>query len=499
MTRRRSAVRGLGQHDSEPAHRPEAPEGLWEQDLYGNQHLQELLGRQGAASPESIFQIGREARQIALPHRGALEEAFGESLGDLEVHEGPEAALALDALNAEAATSEGTLLLPPSPGLGLTAEEVAHAQQQGLGPSEATGLDSGRGDPAEIDAKSAASSVVDGEKAAVYQRPRAAVHRQQTGGPTSPTSQQKVASKTLLYIQQGTGLLVIRQPAEPTPEAIEAAFADAGATQCTDWHEVQQNDPTWPLFEALLQARLGAPVSWDALAPVAATIVGSGGQGPGAANTLAAGVAGPWNPPGNQPIPFYIGISAHIAIAQAYRSAHAGELVFTNFTPVSSIVESMMDMGIAATPDGLSGSLGQLRPDILNASMSSLYEIKPQGSEAAATAEAAIYVAAFAEAGVVITLGAAGDRGTSGVLPAPGGFFVYSSPLPGVITYRYQKQPVVPVPKPVPEPVEEPKFEPLEWKYWEEVTGLTGAALLIYLIISEGSRLFPARNLVPVL
>jgi RHS repeat-associated protein len=35
-------------------------------------------------------------------------------------------------------------------------------------------------------------------------------------------------------------------------------------------------------------------------------------------------------------------------------------------------------------------------------------------------------------------------------------------------------------------------------KYWEKITGLTGAALIAYLIISEGSRLFPPRNLVPV-
>jgi RHS repeat-associated protein len=35
-------------------------------------------------------------------------------------------------------------------------------------------------------------------------------------------------------------------------------------------------------------------------------------------------------------------------------------------------------------------------------------------------------------------------------------------------------------------------------KYWEAVTGLTGAALIIYLIVSEGSRLYPPRNLVPV-
>lgn len=46
---------------------------------------------------------------------------------------------------------------------------------------------------------------------------------------------------------------------------------------------------------------------------------------------------------------------------------------------------------------------------------------------------------------------------------------------------------------------EAPKEEGGTWKYFERATGLTGAALLIYLIVSEGSRIaFPPRNLVPV-
>ena len=35
-------------------------------------------------------------------------------------------------------------------------------------------------------------------------------------------------------------------------------------------------------------------------------------------------------------------------------------------------------------------------------------------------------------------------------------------------------------------------------EYWEELTGLTGLALILYLILSEGSRLFPPRNLIPI-
>lgn len=40
--------------------------------------------------------------------------------------------------------------------------------------------------------------------------------------------------------------------------------------------------------------------------------------------------------------------------------------------------------------------------------------------------------------------------------------------------------------------------DPSFMKRMEEATGLTGAALILYLIVSEGSRLFPPRNLVPV-
>ncbi len=36
------------------------------------------------------------------------------------------------------------------------------------------------------------------------------------------------------------------------------------------------------------------------------------------------------------------------------------------------------------------------------------------------------------------------------------------------------------------------------WKEMEAITGLAGAALVAYVIISEGSRLFPPRNLIPV-
>jgi hypothetical protein len=59
------------------------------------------------------------------------------------------------------------------------------------------------------------------------------------------------------------------------------------------------------------------------------------------------------------------------------------------------------------------------------------------------------------------------------------------------------KPPVV-VPVPEKKPEKKPIVDESFMKKMEQLTGLTGAALIIYLIISEGSRLFPPRNLVPV-
>lgn len=49
-----------------------------------------------------------------------------------------------------------------------------------------------------------------------------------------------------------------------------------------------------------------------------------------------------------------------------------------------------------------------------------------------------------------------------------------------------------------PEVEKQPKPDEGFMKKMEEITGLTGAALIIYLIISEGSRLFPPRNAIPI-
>jgi len=212
---------------------------------------------------------------------------------------------------------------------------------------------------------------------------------------------------------------------------------------------------------------------------------------------------GYWNPPGNQPIPFYLGNQAHLGIASFYATNHSGDIVFANFITILTILQEFQRMGLTPKSGALSTKDLGLKPDILNASRRHLYEIKPESSQNLAFTEAQMYARIFAAAGIGITLGPIDEPGTRGLIPAPGGFYIFWSPIPGVIVYRYGRQPV---PEPVPAPKSAPAPQPATtsqsnqdfMQRMAELTGLTGTALIIYLIISEGSRLFPPRNLVPV-
>lgn len=213
--------------------------------------------------------------------------------------------------------------------------------------------------------------------------------------------------------------------------------------------------------------------------------------------TMGGVTPGPWNP-GRQPIPFYLGNAAHIAIATAYRTAHPGEAVFTNTISVSAIVAAARRLGLAISAATAAQWQLDMEPDIANITQLHLYEIKPTTLQGLGVTEAGLYVAAFLAAGLPMTLGSTSERGTSGVVPAPGGWYEYRAPVPGVITYNYRQPPRVRVrvrsTASDPAPATDPSF----MRKMQEITGLTGTALLIYVIISEGSRLFPPRNLVPV-
>lgn len=230
---------------------------------------------------------------------------------------------------------------------------------------------------------------------------------------------------------------------------------------------------------------------------------------------------GPWNPPGGQAIPFYIGNEAHRAIAVHYRTAHLKELLFFNSTPISSILIRLAEMGIGPAENASAKAIGAraMRPDIVNLSTREIYEIKPAGAESVAAALVARHIETFARAGVAMSPGRTSARGTRGVVPGPAGHFMFYSPRPGVIVYSYKRGDYVPVPRLAEAPEQSkqlarvpavrrargyamarPKPQKLGfWARMERATGLTGVGLGVYLIISEGSRvLFPPRNAIPV-
>lgn len=478
-----------------------------------------------------------------------LSAVFGHDLSHVRVHQDAPAARLAEAAQARAFTvgheiwfNTGELDLTSPQGLELLLHELTHVIQadQGRAPRpRVEGLTvSSPHDPHEQEAERAAAALLpavdlygdglglegdgllsDGAWSAAVdlgpaQSPETTISREDL--PTSETPQaNEAAGARLLVMWEGETPLVIRAPEGGEAEDIAAAFAEAGATTCEDWEEVNAAEATYPLYYALMLAgESGASaIDFEGLAPVAATMLGetppaAAATGDGMAPQTAGGgmSPGPWAPPGGQPAPFYVGNDAHDGIGRRYRELNSYDTVFLNSTPVASIVDKMVPKGDVSK---LSPSNAALRPDILNATKRCVYEIKPANAAAAGAAEAAMYVAAFAQAGVVISLGAPAMPGTSGVISGPGGFFQYDSPLPGVIVYRYSKQQPRTIPLPVPVPQTSPALEPegqlqpvggvLSWQYWEEVTGLTGLALVTYLLISEGSRvLYPPRNLVPV-
>jgi hypothetical protein len=154
---------------------------------------------------------------------------------------------------------------------------------------------------------------------------------------------------------------------------------------------------------------------------------------------------GDWNLPTGQPVPMYMGLAAHAAIAAFYAAEHPApaHYVATNTVPVDAIVTRLVqDFGFA--PGQIDANLLKRMPDIFEFSMTHalpapgiVYEIKPWSLAEVALNEAAMYCLALEQAGVPATLGPMGFAGTEGVVPAPNGYFVFETPTQGVIAYQY--------------------------------------------------------------
>ncbi len=212
--------------------------------------------------------------------------------------------------------------------------------------------------------------------------------------------------------------------------------------------------------------------------------------------------AGKWEPPGKQDIGYYVGNDAHKQITDFYAGVHSkltiGDKLFTNSFPMKSIIKKFTS---ATDISKLTEKELILKPDIFNIETLDLYEIKPAQSIGIALTEAVMYQELFKKVGIPAQLGPSDDPGVNGIVSGAGGHLLFMSPLPGVIVYQKKQGDYNPQTVPAAVPARDEKQEQSDadfMKEMEKVTGLTGTALIIYLIISEGSRLFPPRNLLPV-
>jgi len=277
-----------------------------------------------------------------------------------------------------------------------------------------------------------------------------------------------------------------RTPASqiPQPEITEA-IANLQNLNGADRDEALQ------AMASIRGVSMPSPAVIEGLAAMLETAAATASTIPEAAQGAITGPIGPgpWAPPGGQPIPFYIGNEAHISIGATYVAAHPGNIVYTNFFPMSTIVPYFHLLeGTPNMVSNLTPVEQGLKPDIADWQRRHLYEIKPANSEALAATEARMYRNLFARAGLAIWLGPTGEPGTAGALPAPDGVFLFSSPQAGVITYRYRKAQVVPVPVEEPEtaPSRRWTLRPLTRQQQQVVaaaaTGLTAAVILMYIL-----------------
>lgn len=503
-------------------------------------------GAAGGADAHAVAAHGVDGATSDFPHRPTIEDLFGQPIG-ARAALGGGAAAACDELGARAYTrGDRVAFASTSPDLHLAAHEAAHTVQQRQGIQLSGGFGHA-GDAHERMADEAADRVTRGESAAdlfggrgatsaapagvqMQQRPegsggqgwQAVVAAIRRADPVAGSHDYQGALHALETLSMADMLRALQEVANLGE--LENFFREAGAHGSDRaraafravYIERNVSSVDRSVLDDLNQILSSLPPA-DQVTVVAhvAQATGRGGnellaEGAAAAvqaasTPMAAATAaapnpvgpGPWNPPGNQPIPFYIGNEAHVAIALAYVAAHAGQQVFTNAIPFSSIFGQVP----GARPSAVDAANLALKPDIANITLRHLYEIKPVAQVAEAQTKLSLYLGIFATAGVPMTAGSQTEPGTAGVLQAPGGYYMYECPMPGVILYQYRRGPYQPEPVPVPERQTEPQrqTDPDFWRRMELATGLTGAALVIYLIISEGSRVvFPPRNLVPV-
>lgn len=454
---------------------------------------------EGAAAPSIVHDVLNSPGQpLDSATRAFFEPRFGYDLSRVRIHIGGKAGEAARTVNALAYTVGSHIVFGPgkyapgsTEGNRLLAHELTHTVQQtgGTDSSSLQRAEAAAGDPVAISAAGEhvarqmqnAQQASDQIQSLANQVQEALSRPQEVAGVGDPAAAFRILAgiadtDTLLQVlveldrrAQLDILISNRSSAPPDSTTLLAAlyavkvssnqsvgvddpFLAEAATEIGQVPEAARDS----ILRAVISKRYGQEFVQDTMAALPAMLETMRAQAavPEAALQMAGGNVGPapWAPPGGQPIPYYIGNQAHVQIAAYYAAAHTGDIAFYNFIPMSTILNTWTQAGNTLTGN-LSAANALLRPDIANLSRHHLYEIKPATSQAQAVTEATMYMGLFTSVGVPMTLGPTGEPGTSGVVPAPGGIYIFSAPAPGAITYQYRQAQAVRV------PVEEPSGE----------------------------------------
>jgi hypothetical protein len=162
--------------------------------------------------------------------------------------------------------------------------------------------------------------------------------------------------------------------------------------------------------------------------------------------------------PKKMPYHAFMGVAVHTAIAAFYRAEHQAHVtgedtdIWTNSSSSERIFNFFRSQyGVSGKVSALARSAMRTRPDIFEFVYMHgqppgwVYEIKPAGALGqgliVAELEAVMYATILSICRVPALPGPAGAVGTYGVVPIPGGWAAFTSPIPGAIVYKMVKVP----------------------------------------------------------
>jgi hypothetical protein len=409
--------------------------------------------------------------------RAFFEPRFNRDLRHVRIHTSPEAAASARAISAHAYTlgshvafAAGQYSPNTTPGRTLLAHELTHVAQNRKAESTFVSDSNPR---LEVSANSGdkISRQADQSQTLVDQVQQALSAPDPVAGVGNPAAAFQIlagisSEQLLLQVLTELGrraqldiLISNVGSAPPNSEALLTSLfavkvATGGATDISDPYLIEAakhiskvpDETRDAVVRHVITLRYGAQnlaATMEALPALLESLSNTAGVPEAALQIAGAASAGlpqpgPWQPPGGQPIPYYIGNQAHVGIAAEYALFHSADVAFYNFTPMSTLLTRWTNMGNKLTGVLEAGKEG-LKPDIINLTKKHLYEIKPFNSLPLAVAEAAMYAALFTAVGVPMTLGPIGEPGTTGIVPAPAGLFIFTTPAPGAITYQYRR------------------------------------------------------------